>query len=103
MEIYEWLNKSIGDFDLFIILSDKEVKDNGLEKSVSFSIDGEKKYFYFVNVKEGIITPMPMLSLAFGSQYNDSPPYTTNTVKSSIDLQTLTLKYYHDLSTSNFI
>lgn len=75
MQVYKWLNEAVGDFDFFVVLSEAEVNDYKLARSVSFINDGEKQYFYFVNTREITITPMPLLSLAFGGQHNGYLPF----------------------------
>ena len=94
MQVYEWLNEAVGDFDYFVALSEAEVEDYGIEKSVFFPNEKETKYFYFVNTKEKTLTPMPMLSLAFGGQYNGYPPYSEEIKNKVIDIRGLRLKQF---------
>lgn len=93
MQVYEWLNEIVGDFDYFVVLSETEVEDYGLEKSVTFINEEEKRYFYFVNTREKTVTPMPMLSLAFGGQYNAYLPYKESTI-TTININELKQKPY---------
>ncbi len=79
MLFLEWTNENIGKFDIFAILNTDEknqlvtyYKTKSAESAVLIE---ENKYFYFINSKKKTITPMPMLSLAFGGQYNGEPPY----------------------------
>lgn len=94
MQIYKWLNDAVGDYDLFVVLNEQEVEKNGLEKSVCFPAEEEAQYFYFVNTEKKTITPMPMLSLAFGGQYNAFPPYSEEKIELNFDIGALSKTKY---------
>ena len=79
MKCFEWLNKQIGDYDIFFI-ADKEETETIVHCFSTESARGCKsnisdEWYYFLNTKNKTIVPMPMLSLAFGGQYNDDSPY----------------------------
>lgn len=75
MRLFQWLNPTVGKYDVFAVLSDAEA---GVllarfgEKAKTSQVKGE--HYYFLNTRRKTITPMPFLALAFGGQYNDDPP-----------------------------
>jgi len=79
MQFFKWNNGSVGDYDIFAIMCENEknaiVTHYNTKKAESISFPEGDKYFYFINTKRKTITPMPLLSLAFGGQYNDCLPY----------------------------
>ena len=79
MKFLEWNNKYVGDFDIFAIMNEKEkniiMEHYHTTKAEGIGLSGEDRYFYFINSINKTLTPMPMLSLAFGGQYNDYIPY----------------------------
>lgn len=74
IEYYEWLNEAVGDFDLFAAMNqaayDQVLGQFGNAAKTSY-LDG--KYFFFLNSKRKVITPMPFLALAFGGMYDELP------------------------------
>lgn len=74
IEYYEWLNEAVGDFDLFAAM-DQAAYDRILERfgdaAKTSYMDG--RYYFFLNSKRKLITPMPFLALAFGGMYDELP------------------------------
>ena len=79
MKCYEWLNEQVGDFDVFIV-ADKRESDVIINHFATENAKGCKahtagEWYYFVNTQNKTITPMPILALAFGGQYNGDLPF----------------------------
>ena len=77
MQIFEWKNKRVTESDLFI-----ELEKHEIEKLESLFPEIRKARneitdsgYVFVNRETKTITPLNMLSLAFGGQYNGYSPY----------------------------
>ncbi len=95
MRIFEWKNKHVTASDLFIEMEkhemDKleslfpEIRNAGNELNDSG--------YVFVNREKKTITPLNMLSLAFGGQYNGYPPY-GDEIELEIDFTELTWVSY---------
>lgn len=102
MKVLSWNNQAVGDYDLFIILNGNEVsllqKQFEGQDVISIHTDEIDEYYYFVNSSKKRITPMPMLSLAFGGQYNGYPPYSDDAGVETIDFEGYQLEYskWHD-------
>lgn len=98
MQFFEWNNKGVGDFDIFVMMCEDEknaiVAHYNTAKAEGVSFFDEEKYFYFINTKKRTITPMPMLSLAFGGQYNDSLPYGSQIKDFKLDITEYALVMY---------
>ena len=85
MKFLEWHNECVGDYDVFMVATRDEAQwivqyfNTKLALSCTMpSATGVEQYFYFLNTKLKTITPMPILALAFGCQYNGYPPYGEN-------------------------
>ncbi len=79
MKCYEWLNEQVGDYDV-LIAADKRESDAIVSHFATENAKGCKAYladewYYFVNTKNKTITPVPILALAFGGQYNGDFPF----------------------------
>ncbi len=77
MLILEWTNKNVTEADLFIKLDKGE-----MDKLESLFPEIRKGWhnvldsgYVFLNREKKTITPLNVLSLAFGGQYNGYPPY----------------------------
>ena len=87
MRLFQWLNPTVGKYDVFAVLSDAEA---GVllarfgEKAKTSQVSG--KHYYFLNTGRKTITPLPFLALAFGGQYNDDPPIGAELPALRIDL-----------------
>ena len=98
MQFWEWKNKRIGDFNIFAVLNENEKNEllahygTPLAESISLS----EKYYYFINSKRKIITPMPELYFAFGGQYNGYPPYGNEITNFTLVLLDYELVVYED-------
>ncbi len=91
MLILEWTNKNVTEADLFIKLDKGEM--NKLESIFPEIRKGWQEVldsgYVFVNRKKKTITPLNVLSLAFGGQYNGYPPYGEE-IATEIDFTELT-------------
>ncbi len=91
MKVLRWNNPGVGDYDLFVIINGEELrklkKQFESDDVVSISMEGYDEYFYFVNSIKKTITPMPLLSLAFGGQYNAYPPYSDDSEVEFVDFE----------------
>ncbi len=98
MLILEWTNKNVTGADLFIKL-DKDEMDK-LESQFPEIRKGWQEVFdagyVFVNREKKTITPLNVLSLAFGGQYNGYPPY-GNEIDAEIDFTELTWVTYTEI------
>lgn len=99
MRLYEWNNKIIGDYDLFAVLDKREVQSLvqlfHTNAAISSSLDGEE-FYYFLNSENQTITPMPMLSLAFGGQYNSNLPYGCEITDIELDISSFLLCFWDE-------
>ena len=79
MKYYEWLNEQVGDYDVFIVADEKETEiitqHFGTKKAKGCKSNAADEWYYFVNTRNKTITPMPILALAFGGQYNGDFPF----------------------------
>ena len=100
MKFLKWKNKQVGDFDIFAIVSNEEknmiVSHFGTNEAEGISFPEKEDYFYFLNTKDRIITPMPMLSLAFGGMYNEESPYGNEIKNLCFDITKYKLKLYKE-------
>lgn len=73
---WKWLSK----FDIFCEVTEEEKQaivlhfNDKRAESISYDDKNTVKYFYLLNSKEKILTPLPKLSYAFGGQYNADTP-----------------------------
>ncbi len=95
MLILEWTNKNVTEADLFIKLDKDE-----MDKLESLFPEIRKAWhkvldsgYVFVNREKKTITPLNVLSLAFGGQYNGYPPY-GDEIDTEIDFTELTWVQY---------
>ena len=98
MRYFEWLNKQVGDYDVFL-MADKKETENIVEhfatenaKSCKSNIDNE--WYYLLNVNNKTITPIPILSLVFGGQYNEDLPYGKELIKFNFEVKDYSLQPY---------
>ena len=79
MKCYEWLNGQVCDCDVFIVAEKREsdaiASHFATEKAKGCKSHLADEWYYFVNTKNKTITPMPILALAFGGQYNGDFPF----------------------------
>ena len=91
MQIVEWNNKRVTEADLFIKLNKGEME--GLKslfpEIMSSGEQLDDSGFVFVNTEKKTITPLNMLNLAFGGQYNGYLPY-GDEVEVEVDFNELT-------------
>ncbi len=101
MKFLEWKNKNIGDFDVFGIAGKEEmdmiVSYFGTDEAESVTFRDMNEYYYFINSKDKTITPMPMLSLAFGGMYNGYPPYGDEINYVDFDIKEYKLVLYNSI------
>ncbi len=95
MLIAEWTNKNVTESDLFIKLDNDEMTK--LESLFPEIRKGWQEVldsgYVFVNREKKTITPLNVLSLAFGGQYNGYPPY-GDEIDTEIDFTELTWVQY---------
>lgn len=102
---YVWRNAAVGDFDVFAIVSPSEMQSlvsrfGETAKSISQKDEtGQVKYYYLLNTFKKTVTPLPMLSLAFGGQYNGTAPYGAELRDFTPDFRDYTLLLYDRLRT----
>ena len=100
MKFYEWNNKMIGNFDIFAEMNEIEkdiiVSHYNTLSAESVSIPETDKYYYFISSTGKIITPLPMLSLAFGGMYNGYPPYGEEITDFKFDITEYELALYKE-------
>ena len=99
MKCFEWLNEQIGDFDVFLV-ANKIDTETIVQHFATKSAKGCKsniadEWYYFVNTKNKTITPMPMLSLAFGCQYNEEIPYGKEMPQFSFKIEEYSLRIHN--------
>ena len=101
MKCFEWLNKQVGDYDVFLITNKKEseiiVNHFNSESAKGCKSNTKDEWYYFLNIKKRTITPMPELSLAFGGQYNDESPYGRELVSFDFNINEFYLQTYNFL------
>ena len=95
MKCYEWLNKQVGDYDVFVVADQRDaefiVQHFATEKAKGCKSNFANEWYYFVNSKSKTITPMPILALAFGGQYNGDFPVGKELPAFSLDWKEYTL------------
>lgn len=74
MEFYEWLNTSIGDYDVLVAANESDFVriQHLLPQPLTTACMNGVHYFFF-NSKRVAISPITMLSIVFGGQYDDPP------------------------------
>ena len=101
MKYYEWLNKEVGDYDIFLVAqkndTERIVQHFGTELARGCKSNIAEEWYYFLNTKDKIITPMPLLSFAFGGQYNDSLPFGKEIIQFSFNIEEYSFQI-HNLS-----
>ena len=98
MKCFEWLNKQVGEFDVFLIADANEtesiVQYFGVESARGCKSHFSDEWYYFVNTKNKTITPMPFLALAFGGQYNGDTPIGEEIASFSLGVNEYSLRTY---------
>lgn len=98
MKYFEWLNKEVGNYDVFLIANKKETEDivrhfaTEYARGCKSKVDDE--WYYFLNTNDMTITPMPILSLAFGGQYNGDLPFGKELVQFNLRVEDYALQLF---------
>ncbi len=97
MKTYIWNNDFFGNYDVFIVMNYEEVEEliryYKTDEIISTSFDG-KEFYYLIDRINNIITPMMQISIAFGGQYNATPPYSEEINDFNFNVEDYTLKHF---------
>ena len=101
---FEWNNPAFGPYDTFMIISTEELPrlahlyGNPVLKAATLKgadlndVAYEEVCFFFLDTSQRLITPMELLSFAFGGQYNDDSPIGKKKTAFDFDASAYTLK-----------